>query len=62
MKPNSPCIGKCTTPLGDDICKGCHRTYKEIIEWNGYSDDHKYKVIESVKKRKDILLFGVKIQ
>lgn len=29
----SPCIGHCTTVLGDEICRGCLRTFDEITRW-----------------------------
>ncbi len=41
MKIDTPCIGVCSTIYGDDICRGCKRTYTEIIAWNTYSDDEK---------------------
>lgn len=33
----SPCIGVCSTGLGDDVCRGCERTLGEIREWGGMS-------------------------
>ncbi|MCE8038330.1 DUF1289 domain-containing protein [Halomonas sp. MCCC 1A11062] len=29
----SPCVGLCSTTLGDPICRGCQRTDSEIGEW-----------------------------
>jgi len=29
----SPCIGHCTTVLGDDVCRGCLRTFDEAMLW-----------------------------
>jgi predicted Fe-S protein YdhL (DUF1289 family) len=29
----SPCIGYCTTVLGDDICRNCLRTFDEVTRW-----------------------------
>ena len=37
----SPCVGVCSTTFGDDVCYGCHRTYKEVIQWNTLSDEEK---------------------
>lgn len=30
----SPCVGYCSTTFGDDICKGCKRTWREVDNWN----------------------------
>ena len=29
----TPCLGFCTTALGDDVCKSCGRTFEEIAGW-----------------------------
>lgn len=29
----SPCIGHCTTVLGDDVCRSCLRTFDEVNRW-----------------------------
>lgn len=47
-----PCIGRCSTSLGDDICKGCHRTAQEIIEWNGYTNEQKIVIIDRLDRAK----------
>jgi predicted Fe-S protein YdhL (DUF1289 family) len=31
--PDTPCIAICSTCQGDDICKGCGRTFKEVQYW-----------------------------
>jgi len=38
---DTPCIGVCSTVYGDNVCRGCKRFYKEIIDWNGYDDTQK---------------------
>lgn len=30
---DSPCIGYCSTSLGDSVCKGCGRTAEEVDRW-----------------------------
>jgi predicted Fe-S protein YdhL (DUF1289 family) len=55
LTPKTPCVGRCSTSLGDDICKGCYRTYKEVIDWNGCTDEQKSQILLNVKKRKDVL-------
>jgi predicted Fe-S protein YdhL (DUF1289 family) len=31
--PDTPCIAICSTSQGDDICKGCGRTFSEVQYW-----------------------------
>lgn len=31
--PDSPCLGFCTTALGDEVCKSCGRTFTEVCQW-----------------------------
>jgi predicted Fe-S protein YdhL (DUF1289 family) len=31
--PDAPCIAICSTSQGDDICKGCGRTFEEVRHW-----------------------------
>jgi predicted Fe-S protein YdhL (DUF1289 family) len=38
MELDTPCIGICSTVYGDNVCRGCKRFYKEIINWNSYDD------------------------
>ncbi|MDD3884392.1 MAG: DUF1289 domain-containing protein [Gallionella sp.] len=35
---DSPCIGHCTTVLGDDVCRSCLRTFDEITRWVAMSE------------------------
>ncbi|HEY7886030.1 MAG TPA: DUF1289 domain-containing protein [Cellvibrionaceae bacterium] len=37
----TPCIGVCSTGIGDSVCRGCKRFGHEVIHWNGYSDDQR---------------------
>ncbi|MDX1465996.1 MAG: DUF1289 domain-containing protein [Halomonas sp.] len=32
----SPCVGVCSTTLGDRVCRGCQRTDSEIRDWPAY--------------------------
>lgn len=32
----SPCVGLCSTTVGDTICRGCQRHDREIRDWFGY--------------------------
>ncbi len=31
--PDTPCIAICSTSQGDDLCKGCGRTFEEVQKW-----------------------------
>jgi predicted Fe-S protein YdhL (DUF1289 family) len=37
----TPCIGVCSTGIGDAVCRGCKRFAHEVIHWNGYSQEQK---------------------
>ncbi|RBA23851.1 DUF1289 domain-containing protein [Herminiimonas fonticola] len=41
LRPDSPCAGYCSTSHGDEICKGCGRTFDEVINWIIYDDAEK---------------------
>ncbi len=38
---DTPCIGICSTIYGDELCRGCKRTYTEVIHWNTYNHSEK---------------------
>jgi len=31
--PDAPCIAICSTSQGDELCKGCGRTFDEVQNW-----------------------------
>lgn len=37
----SPCVGLCSTTLGDEVCRGCQRHAGEILAWPGYSSSER---------------------
>lgn len=39
-RPDSPCIGICST-LFDEICQGCGRTAAEVSNWVFFSEEEK---------------------
>lgn len=45
---DSPCIGYCTTVLGDDVCRNCLRTFDEITHWVGMSNDERRAVNQRI--------------
>jgi uncharacterized protein len=48
----TPCIGVCSTGIGDAVCRGCKRYAHEVIHWNSYTDTQKRMISE----RLDVLL------
>ncbi len=42
----TPCVGVCSTGIGDSVCRGCKRFAHEIIDWNSYSDFEKQAVLQ----------------
>ncbi|MBU2896175.1 DUF1289 domain-containing protein [Vibrio hepatarius] len=47
----APCVRLCCLSE-DDMCLGCYRTLKEILDWNAYSNEEKTRVIARCDKRK----------
>jgi uncharacterized protein len=39
--PDAPCIAICSTSQGDDICKGCGRTFEEVQRWPEFTPAQK---------------------
>lgn len=37
----TPCIGVCSTGIGDSVCRGCKRFSHEVIHWNSYTQAQK---------------------
>ena len=37
----TPCIGVCSTGIGDAVCRGCKRFCHEVIDWNSYTTEQK---------------------
>lgn len=37
----TPCIGVCSTGIGDSVCRGCKRFSHEVIDWNSYTQNQK---------------------
>ncbi|MFA7400173.1 MAG: DUF1289 domain-containing protein [Sideroxydans sp.] len=45
---DSPCSGHCTTVLGDDVCRSCHRTFEEITRWVEMNDAERCAVNQRI--------------
>ena len=39
--PDTPCIAICSTSQGDELCKGCGRTFDEVQRWTEMSPGEK---------------------
>ncbi len=44
----TPCIGVCSTGIGDTVCRGCKRFAQEVIHWNGYSKVEQQAVLSRI--------------
>ena len=42
--PDAPCIAICSTSQGDDVCKGCGRTFAEVKNWPAFTPGEKREV------------------
>lgn len=59
----TPCIGVCSTGIGDSVCRGCKRFAHEVIDWNAYDQRERWIIVQRleaflvqvVKLRIDIL-------
>lgn len=45
----TPCIGVCSTGIGDDVCRGCKRFSHEVIDWNAYSHEQRLVIAERLE-------------
>ncbi|WP_096085768.1 DUF1289 domain-containing protein [Agaribacterium haliotis] len=41
----SPCVGICSTGIGDSVCRGCKRYMHEVIDWNSYSAEQQHTIV-----------------
>ena len=39
--PDTPCIAICSTSQGDEMCKGCGRSFEEVQKWTEMDPPHK---------------------
>ena len=51
FKPvKTPCIGICSTGVGDDVCRGCKRFAHEVVNWNGYTNDQRRLIVQRLEQ------------
>lgn len=48
----TPCIGVCSTAIGDDVCQGCARTFAEISFWYELEAADKARVWAALPRRR----------
>jgi predicted Fe-S protein YdhL (DUF1289 family) len=48
INATSPCVGYCTTVLGDDVCRSCLRTFEEITRWVEMQDEERCAVNQRI--------------
>lgn len=50
FKPvKTPCIGVCSTGIGDQVCRGCKRFAHEVIDWNAYSHEQRLIIAQRLE-------------
>lgn len=52
-RPSTPCVGRCSHCVGDEICRGCGRTVGEVRDWNSYSAEQKAAVMAALAARRN---------
>ena len=57
--PRTPCVGICSTVIGDTVCRGCKRFAEEVTQWNAYNDDERRAVL---KRLDDLLIQSVRLK
>ncbi len=45
----TPCVGICSTGIGDNVCRGCKRFSHEVIDWNAYSHEQRYSIAQRLE-------------
>ncbi|MEJ2416782.1 MAG: DUF1289 domain-containing protein, partial [Exilibacterium sp.] len=50
FKPvRTPCVGVCSTGIGDEVCRGCKRFAHEVIDWNAYTHSQRVLVAQRLE-------------
>ena len=52
----TPCVGRCSTVFGDQVCRGCRRFNHEVIEWNTYTAEQRMVVWQRLNAQLDQIL------
>lgn len=54
-RPDSPCIARCTTAVGDNVCRGCGRSFAEISNWCFMDAAEREEVWQRLPQRQPLL-------
>ncbi|WP_091196109.1 DUF1289 domain-containing protein [Formivibrio citricus] len=52
LRPASPCIARCSTALGDEICRGCGRSFAEVANWVAMTEAQQEAVWQRLEQEK----------
>ncbi|MFZ2389145.1 MAG: DUF3717 domain-containing protein [Polaromonas sp.] len=55
---DTPCIAICSTSQGDELCKGCGRTFDEVQHWPGMSPFEKRSTWRRITQEATAWRFG----
>lgn len=55
-RPDSPCIGICST-LFDEVCQGCGRTAYEVSNWVFFTEAEKQAIWERISREASAVRF-----
>ena len=61
-RSTTPCLGICTTTVGDLVCKGCKRFAHEIVDWNKFDSKEKELVNSRLEGFKQLILKDLPIE
>lgn len=53
--PDSPCVARCSTALGDNVCRGCARTFTEVSGWCAFTPDAKQAIRAALPVRQRLM-------
>ena len=46
----TPCVGVCSTGIGDSVCRGCKRFAHEVIDWNAYTREQRQLIVDRLEQ------------
>lgn len=50
FKPvKTPCVGVCSTGIGDQVCRGCKRYVHEVVNWNAYTNEQRHLIAQRLE-------------
>jgi predicted Fe-S protein YdhL (DUF1289 family) len=44
----TPCIGFCSTTYGDDCCRGCYRSFEQVLKWRNLNLEDKFQFYQEI--------------